>query len=85
VLGCKNSHTTWELLDIATQYAIGEEVVQANFSGKAKVAGHFSRGDDGDNPASSQRHRDRRNKDQKRRGVEMVATADHATRPQPCK
>ena len=44
---------TWELLDIATLYAIGEEAVQANFSGKAKAIGHLSGGYSTDDPASS--------------------------------
>ena len=72
---------TQELLDVATKYATGEEDVQANISGKAKATGHLSDGNSGDDLASSQRHRDKRNKDQKRCGEEMVAAADHATRP----
>jgi hypothetical protein len=43
-----------ELLDIVTQYAIGEEAVQTNFSKKAKAADHLSGGDGADDPASSQ-------------------------------
>jgi hypothetical protein len=43
----------WELLDVATQYATGEKVVQANFSGKAKAATHLSGGDGSDEPTSS--------------------------------
>ena len=43
----------WELLDVATQNATGEEGVQANFSEKAKAAGHLSGGDGADDPASS--------------------------------
>jgi hypothetical protein len=54
-----------ELLDVATQYATSEEVVQANFNGRIKTAGHLSGGDGGDEPTSSQRRRDKRNKDQK--------------------
>ena len=60
--------TTWELLDVTTQYATGKEAVQSNFSGKAKTVGHLSGGDGGDKPASSHRHRDKRNKDWKHRG-----------------
>jgi hypothetical protein len=73
---------TWELLDVATQYATGKEVVQANFSGKVKAVRHLNGGDGGDDPASSQRHHDKQNKDRKYYEEEMVATADHATRPQ---
>jgi hypothetical protein len=61
-LGRETPRTTLELLDITTQYAIDKEVVQANFSGKAKAAGHLSGGDGCDDPASSQQHRDKRNK-----------------------
>ena len=43
---------TWELLDVTTQYATGEEAVQANFSNKAKAAAHLSGGDGGNDPAS---------------------------------
>jgi hypothetical protein len=45
---------TRELLDVTTQYATNEEVVQANFSGKAKATGHLSGGNGGDDPALSQ-------------------------------
>jgi hypothetical protein len=31
-LGCETPRTMRELLDVATQYATGEEVIQANFS-----------------------------------------------------
>jgi hypothetical protein len=47
--------TTRELLDIATQYATSKEAIQANFSRKAKAAGHLSGGDGAKDPASSQR------------------------------
>jgi hypothetical protein len=82
-LGRKTPCTMQELLDVATQYAIGEEVVQANFSQKAKATGHLSGGDGTDDPASSQRRRDRWNKNRKRRREEMVVVTDRATRPQP--
>ena len=82
-LGCETPGTMRELLDVATKYTTGEEVVQANFSGKAKVVGHLSGGDSVNNPTSSQRCHDRRDKDQKRYGKDMVATADRTTRPQP--
>ena len=62
-LGCENSHTTWELLDVTTKYATDEEVVQANFSSKAKATGHLSDGDGGDNSASAQHCHDKRAKD----------------------
>jgi hypothetical protein len=81
VLSRETPRMTWELLDIATQYATGEEAIQTNFSDKAKATSHLNGGDGGDDPASSQRHCDRRNKDRKRRGEEMVAAADRATRP----
>jgi hypothetical protein len=57
VLGHETKRTTRELLDVATQYATGEEAVQANFSAKAKAASHLSVGDGGDDPASARRHR----------------------------
>jgi hypothetical protein len=72
-----------ELLDITTQYVTDEEVVQANFSGKAKATIHLSDGDSGDDPTSSQCRRNKRNKDRKRHGEEMVATVDRTARPQP--
>jgi hypothetical protein len=53
MLGCETPHMTQELLDIATQYATIEEVVQVNFNGKVKATGHLSGGDGDDNPASS--------------------------------
>jgi hypothetical protein len=52
-LGCETLRTTRELLDVATQYATGEEVLQANFSSKAKAVAHLSSGDGDDDPASS--------------------------------
>ena len=52
-LGCETPRTTRELLDIATQYATGEEAIQANFSKKAKAAGHLNGGDGTDDLASS--------------------------------
>ena len=67
-LSHRTPRTTWELLDVTTQYATGKEAVQSNFSGKAKTVGHLSGGDGGDKPASSHRHRDKRNKDWKHRG-----------------
>ena len=39
-----------ELLDVTTQYAIGEEAVHTNFSDNAKAATHLSSGDGGDDP-----------------------------------
>jgi hypothetical protein len=71
-----------ELLDIVTKYTTGEEAAQANFSSKAKAktANHLS-GDGGDDPTSSKRHRNRRTREQKHRGEEMVTVADRATRP----
>jgi hypothetical protein len=62
-----------ELLDIATLYATSEEAVQVNFSGKTKAASHLSGGDGADDPTSSQRRRDRQNKDRKHYREEMVA------------
>jgi hypothetical protein len=82
-LGRETPRMMRELLDVATQYAIGEEAVQANFRGKAKAIGHLSGGDGADDPTSSQRRRDRRNEDRKCHGEEMVAMTDYATRPQP--
>jgi hypothetical protein len=52
-----------EFLDITTQYATGEVVVQGNFNGKAKAAGHLSGGDGDNDPASTQRHYNKWNKD----------------------
>ena len=52
-LGHKTLRTMQELLDVATQYATGEEAVHANFSGKFKAASHLSGGDNDDDPASS--------------------------------
>jgi hypothetical protein len=82
-LGRETLHTTRELLEVTTQYATSEKVVQANFSGKAKAPGHLSGGDGDDDPASSQCCRDKMNKDRKRRRKEMVAAVDRAARPQP--
>jgi hypothetical protein len=82
MLGHETPRTMQELLDITTQYSTGEEVVEAIFSGKAKVAGHLSGGDGDDGPALSQQCHDRRNKDRKHHGEEMVVVADHATGPQ---
>ena len=62
----------WELLDVTTKYAIGEEVIQANFSSKAKAVGHLSHGDSSDDLALAQ----------SRCEEEMVAAVDYATRPQ---
>jgi hypothetical protein len=53
-LGCETPRTTWELLDVTTQYANDMEVVQGNFGGIVKATGHLSGGDGADNPASSQ-------------------------------
>jgi hypothetical protein len=72
-----------ELLEVATKYATREEVVQANFSGKSKAASHLSVGDGGDDPTLAQHRRDRRARNRKRHGEEMVATAEHTARPQP--
>jgi hypothetical protein len=63
VLGRETMCMTWELLDVATQYTTSKEAIQANFSAKVKAAGHLSGGDSGDDPAMSQCHRDKRNKD----------------------
>jgi hypothetical protein len=52
-LGRETPCTMRELLDVTTQYATGEKVVQANFSGKAKAATHLSGGDGSDKPTSS--------------------------------
>ena len=82
-LGYETPHMMWEILNITTQYATGEVVIRANFSGKAKATGHLSGGDGDDDPTSSQHRRDKRNKDRKHRGEEKVAVADHAARPQP--
>jgi hypothetical protein len=68
VLGRETPCMMQELLDVATQYATSEEAVQANFSSKIKTVGHLSGGDGGDEPTSSQRHRDKWNKDRKRCG-----------------
>jgi hypothetical protein len=71
-----------ELLDVTTQYATSEEAIQANFSGKAKATGHLNGGDGGNDLASAQRGCDKRAKDLKRHGEEMVAAADRAAMPQ---
>ena len=55
-----------------------------NISSKAKAVAHLSGGDNGDDLASSRHHHDKRIKDQKSRGKEMVAAANHTARPQPC-
>ena len=80
-LSRETPRTIRELLDITTQYATGEEVVQANFSGKAKAITHLNSRDDDDDPTSSQRRCNKQNKDQKCHGEEMVAAADRATWP----
>jgi hypothetical protein len=59
-----------ELLDITTKCAMGEEAVQANFSGKAKAIAHLNGGD-------------KRARDRKCHEEEMMAAADHVTNPQP--
>ena len=41
-LGRETPRTMQELLDVATQYATGEEAIQDNFSGKAKAASYLS-------------------------------------------
>jgi hypothetical protein len=61
-----------ELLDIATKYATGEEAVQTNFSSKAKAASHLSGGHSGDDHATAQCRRDKRARDRKHYGEEMV-------------
>jgi hypothetical protein len=47
------------------------------------AAGHFSGRDGGDDPASSQHHCNKRNKDQKCHREDMVAAANRTARPQP--
>lgn len=73
---------TWELLDIATKYTMGEEAILANFSGKGKTATYHSRGDSDDEANMGSRCYDKK-KDKKDRGEEMVAATEHATWPKP--
>jgi hypothetical protein len=67
-----------ELQDVATKYAMGEEVVLDNFSDKDKASAHHSGGDD-DNGANMVGQCHNKKKDKKRRGEETVAVADPAT------
>jgi hypothetical protein len=60
---------------------MGEEAIQANFSGNAKATAHVSGGDGNDDLASAQRHYDKRARDKKRHGEEMVVAAEHAAQP----
>lgn len=46
--GQKAPRITWKLVDIATKYAMGEEVVLTNFDGKRKAHAH-QRNDEDDN------------------------------------
>jgi hypothetical protein len=75
--------TTWELLDVTTKYATGEEAVHTNFSSKCKAAAYLSGGDCGEDSAAAHHRRDKRARNKKHHGEEMVAMAKCATHPHP--
>jgi hypothetical protein len=66
-----------ELLDVTTKYATGEEAIQANFIEKGKATAHLNGDDGGNNPASAQRCHDKKARDRKHCGEEMVATVSN--------
>jgi len=64
-------------LDITTKYAMGEEVILANFSGKCKTATLHSGGEGYDEAnTASQCHYKKKKCDKKCHGKEMVTTAE---------
>ena len=73
---------TWEVMDVSTEYAMGEDAILANFTGRGKATTDHSGGDHDDEANAASRCSDKK-KDKKCHGEEMLAVATHTTRSYP--